>query len=125
MSRDIVPRSARSAVGLVVAARVQDQLPEQFAVFGEHPHPKVVHQHEDPGAQELPAEPDVVQPGVVTKGDDPGDVALGSPFSRGEPTWMPGNQDCGTKEPNTRGLATVRIRVSIRCPRGACEEGAR
>jgi hypothetical protein len=37
MSRDIVPRSARSAVGLVVAARVQGQLTEQLSVLADHP----------------------------------------------------------------------------------------
>jgi hypothetical protein len=40
MSRDILPRSARSAVGLVVPARVQAQLTDQLAVLGEHSHPK-------------------------------------------------------------------------------------
>jgi hypothetical protein len=33
MSRDIVPRSARCAVGLVVATRVQNQLTEQLSVL--------------------------------------------------------------------------------------------
>ena len=62
MSRDIVPRSARSAVRLVVATRVQDQLTEQLSVFGDHPNVQIIDEEKDPRADELAAEPDVVQP---------------------------------------------------------------
>jgi hypothetical protein len=53
-------------VGLVVATGVEHEFPDQLTVFGDHPDPQAVDQRDHPGAHELAAEPDVVQPGVVT-----------------------------------------------------------
>ena len=62
MSRDIVPRSPRSVLGLVVATRVQDQLAEQLTVLGDHPNLQAIDEDEHPRADETSSESDVVQP---------------------------------------------------------------
>ncbi len=49
MSRDIVPGSDL-AQGLVVAARVKDQRPEQLSVLGQDPHVQVSDEHQDSDA---------------------------------------------------------------------------
>ena len=44
---------------LIVAARVEDQLPDQLAVLGDHPHAKAIDERQHRGAGETSAEADV------------------------------------------------------------------
>jgi hypothetical protein len=85
VSWDIVPRSAPSQ-GLVVAVRIQRQLTEQLAVFREDPNLQIGDQDEDPRPGKSAAEPDVVQPAVVAKGDGPSaiDLVLADPVVPGD-----------------------------------------
>jgi len=52
---------------LVVTRRVEDQLADQLSVLAQHADPKTVDEHQDPRPDEAATEPDVMQPGVVTK----------------------------------------------------------
>ena len=64
---------------LVVAVGVEDQLPDQLAVLGDHPDPQPVDQRQYARARKPSTEPDVMEPRVVTKRDHPGDVDLVPP----------------------------------------------
>jgi hypothetical protein len=66
VSRDIVPRSFRAFLGLVVPAGIQRQLAEQHALFRDDSDVEVADEHQDPRRAEPPSEADVVQLGVVT-----------------------------------------------------------
>ena len=68
MSRDIVDTSGR--LPLVVARRIQHQVPQQLAVLGDDAHVAVGHQQHDRLAAVLCAKTDVPQPRVVAQGDD-------------------------------------------------------
>jgi hypothetical protein len=74
LSRDIVPRWG--LLGLVVTAWVEGECPDQRSVFCQDPDVEVGHQDDDADAGVAAAEPEVVQPAVVAKGDDPGAVDL-------------------------------------------------
>ena len=63
-------------MGLVVATRIQDQLTQRLPILGDHPNPQTIDEEQDPRPDELSPEPDVVQPGVVTKRHHSGDVDL-------------------------------------------------
>jgi hypothetical protein len=83
MSRDIVrtcpgtslPRSG-GVLGLVVAAGIEGERPDQRSVLGQHAHVEVRDEHEDADAGVAAAQPDVVEPAVVAQGDDAGAVDL-------------------------------------------------
>lgn len=81
---DIVPCSGR-VLGLVVAAGVEGEFAEQLAVFGHHLHVKVGDQDQDPSAGVPAAQPDVVQPAVVAKGDHAAVVDLARAEEQVEP----------------------------------------
>jgi hypothetical protein len=62
LSRDMLPRSARSGQALVVVARIEDEFPQQLAVLAHHANVQTRHQDQDPNADVLPADPDVMEP---------------------------------------------------------------
>jgi len=94
MSRDIVPTCPgtsfhvqadpfmgwKSRLGSRVSSR------SWLPVFGQHPHVEVGNVHQNAAPGEPASQPDVVQPGVVTNGDDPGGVDLlpSDPVVRGD-----------------------------------------
>jgi hypothetical protein len=78
------------ALWLVVLGRVELELSEEFAVVGEDPDVAIVDQDEDVGAGVAAADADVVEPAVVSQGEDAAGVDLvvadaGVGSSRGRP----------------------------------------
>ena len=71
VSLDILPPSALRLVGL---GRVQDEIPDELAVFSEHPYVKISDQDQYATASVTPSEPDVQEPALVAKRDLPGGV---------------------------------------------------
>ena len=101
MSRDILPCSG--PLGLVVPGRIQRERPQELPVLRDDPDVQIGHQHEDPHAGVSSPQPDVVQPAVVAKGDDPTGVDAVPPdpaVARGDPARVPrgrGVPDGGTR----------------------------
>jgi hypothetical protein len=63
-------------LALVVAAGVEGELAEEFAVGGDDPDVKVGGQDEDAGSGVAAADADVVEPAVVAEGDHSAGVDL-------------------------------------------------
>jgi hypothetical protein len=64
------------ALWLVVLGRVELQFSEEFAVVGEDADVSIVDQNEDVGAGVASADADVVEPAVVSQGEDAAGVDL-------------------------------------------------
>jgi hypothetical protein len=71
VSLDILPLSALRLVGL---GRVQGEIPDELAVFSEHPYVKIGDQDEYATAGVASSEPDMQEPALVAERDLPGGV---------------------------------------------------